>query len=199
MFVYIRHPYYLFLHLNFSRKPHWTNYNFNKQFKKQRGWNISVNGTMTQRKEEGAKKREKAVRKLWGSISKLNLNSGESEGGDEKKSVRRWFRTWTLRKEESAIKKSRQSDRSVRRRWKKLWGSGRKPRKERISKKRQKISFLNLAQSHEEIEGGDCGRKPRWKRFSQKREKRSVFWITLSLCPLLTPLCTPQSKKQKQW
>jgi len=152
-----------------------------------------------QRKEEGATKREKPVRKLWGSIKKLNLNSGESEAGDEKKSVRRRFRswrccqTWTLRKEESAIKKSRQSDRSVRRRWMKLWGSRRKPRKERISKKRQKISFLNLTQSREEIEGVDCGRKPRKKRFSQKKEKRSVFWITPSLCPLLTPFWTPQS------
>jgi len=43
------------------------------------------------------------------------------------------------------------------------------------SKKRQKISFLNLTQSREEIEGVDCGRKPRKKRFSQKKEKRSVF------------------------
>ena len=150
MFVYIRHPYYLFLHLNFSRKPHWTNYNFNKQFKKQRWWNISVNATLTQRKEEGAtKKREKPVRRLWGSIKKLNLNSGESEVGDEKKSVRRRFRSWrccqTLRKEESAIKKSRQSD-QISEEEVKLWSSGRKPRKERIPKKRQNISFLNHTQ-----------------------------------------------------
>ena len=161
MFVYIRHPYFLFLHLNFSRKPHWTNYNFNKQFKKQRWWNISVNATLTQRKEEGAtKKREKPVRRLWGSIKKLNLNSGESEAGDEKKSVRRRFRSWrccqTLRKEESAIKKSRQSD--------------------QISEEEVKL----------------------WRREFQKKDKKSVFSITLSLCPLLTPLCSPKSQSPRK-
>ena len=120
---------------------------------------LNLNSEERERQNE-----KKPGKRLWGSIKKLNLNSGESEVGDEKKSVRRRFRswrccqTWTLRKEESAIKKSRQSDKSARRRMK-LWGSGRKPRMEKIPKK----------------------------------DKRSVFWITLSLCPLLTPLCTPQS------
>ena len=68
-----------------------------------------------------------------------------------------------------------------------------KTKKWRIPKKKRR-SERRKSKRREEIEGGDCEIQER-RRF-QKKEKRSVFPILLSLCPLLTPLCTSQSPRK---
>ena len=136
-----------------------------------------MNGTITRGSIKTQRKEEKETvsshmrrrLKLWGtnraSIKKLNLNSDESE-------VRgRWMKLWGLSNLNSVRLKS---DGRRRKRKAQRGDSWRKLRK-------------------------DIGFPPNKRENStktkerEKKEKRSIFPISLSLCPLLTPLCNHKS------
>ena len=126
--------------------------------------------TKTQRKKKPVSSLMRRRLKLWGSnrasIKKLNLNSDESE-------VRgRRMKLWGLSNLNSVRLKS---DGRRRQRKAQRGDSWRKLRKDRIPPQiKEKIPH----------------KKTKEREFQQKR---SIFPISLSLCPLLTPLCNHKS------